>query len=180
MPKASGALRHTPNPMPTYACSAHMTPLRYIGKIRWTRAGSPWPNPRSTTVFHVHILGVYVHISYQDMKFLWSMLSLGQLYTDGTNDDNDGNNDDANDNSNNTRWTNHDCIGSLACMPNEPKFKKYGEVIESGRWLHSIEGLPDGDSPPGLGNSGDLDPIVRLLSSNNWTLGSFFRLRDSR
>ena len=42
------------------------------------------------------------------------MLSLGQLYTDDTNDDDDDNNDD-------TRWTNHDCIGSLACMLNEPK-----------------------------------------------------------
>ena len=31
----------------------------------------------------------------QDMKFLLSMLSLGQLYTDDTNDDND--NADAND-----------------------------------------------------------------------------------
>ena len=39
------------------------------------------------------------------------MLSLGQLYTDDNNDAND----------NDTRWTNHDCIGSLACMPNEPK-----------------------------------------------------------
>ena len=43
------------------------------------------------------------------------MLSLGWLYTDDTNDDNDDDND------NNTEWTNHDCIGSLACMPNEPK-----------------------------------------------------------
>ena len=45
------------------------------------------------------------------------MLSLGQLYTDDTSNDND----DANDDDNDTRWTNHDCIGSLACMPNEPK-----------------------------------------------------------
>ena len=46
------------------------------------------------------------------------MLSLGQLYTDDdTNDDDDDTNDDDND----TRQTNHDCIGSLACMPNEPK-----------------------------------------------------------
>ena len=44
------------------------------------------------------------------------MLSLGQLYTDDTNDDNNANDDD-----NDTWWTNHDCIGSLACMPNEPK-----------------------------------------------------------
>ena len=42
------------------------------------------------------------------------MLSLGWLYTDDTND-NDNNAD------NDTRQTNHDCIGSLACMPNEPK-----------------------------------------------------------
>ena len=46
------------------------------------------------------------------------MLSLGQLYTDNTNDDdNDTDDDDTND----TRRTSHDCIGSLACMPNEPK-----------------------------------------------------------
>ena len=41
------------------------------------------------------------------------MLSLGKLCTD---DNNDANNDD-----NDTRQTNHDCIGSLVCMPNEPK-----------------------------------------------------------
>ena len=45
------------------------------------------------------------------------MLSLGQLYTDNTNDDDNNTNDDDND----TLRTNHDCIGSLACMPNEPK-----------------------------------------------------------
>ena len=33
-----------------------------------------------------------------------------QLYTDDTNDDD-----------NDTWWRNNDCIGSLACMPNEPK-----------------------------------------------------------
>ena len=56
------------------------------------------------------------------------MLSLRQLYTDGTNNDNnDDDNDDNNDTSdddNDTQWTNHDCIGSLACMPNEPKTKQ--------------------------------------------------------
>ena len=46
------------------------------------------------------------------------MLSLGQLYTYNTNDDDA---DDDNDDDNNTQQTNHDCIGSLACMPNEPK-----------------------------------------------------------
>ena len=57
------------------------------------------------------------------------MLSLGWLYTDNTNDndnnDDDDNNDDndANDDNNDTRWTNHDCIGSLACMSNEPKIR---------------------------------------------------------
>ena len=30
-------------------------------------------------------------------------------------------NDDTNDDANDTQQTNHDCIGSLACMPNEPK-----------------------------------------------------------
>ena len=42
---------------------------------------------------------------------------MGELYTDDTNND-DTDNDDDND----TRWTNHDCIGSL---PNEPKSPKY-------------------------------------------------------
>ena len=53
------------------------------------------------------------------------MLSLGQLYTDDdTNDnDNDDDNDNTNNNDNDTRSTNHDCIRSLACMPNEPKLK---------------------------------------------------------
>ena len=55
----------------------------------------------------------------QDMKFLWAMLSLGQLYTDDNTNDDD--NDDTNDDDNDTWQTNHDCIGSLACMPNEPK-----------------------------------------------------------
>ena len=58
----------------------------------------------------------------QDMKFLWAMLSLGQLYTfDDINCDDNTDNDDTNDDNNDTRWINHDCIGSLACMPNEPK-----------------------------------------------------------
>ena len=53
------------------------------------------------------------------------MLSLGQLYTDNTNDDTKDTNDDADDNdTNDTRRTNHDCLGSLACMPNEPKTTK--------------------------------------------------------
>ena len=51
------------------------------------------------------------------MKILLSKLSMGQLYTDDANDDANGNDDDDND----TQWKNHDCIGSLACMPNEPK-----------------------------------------------------------
>ena len=46
------------------------------------------------------------------------MLSLGQLYTNDTNDDATI---DTNDDDNNTQWTNHNCIGSLAYMPNEPK-----------------------------------------------------------
>ena len=57
------------------------------------------------------------------MKILLSKLSMGQLYTDNTDDNDNDNNDDANNNGNNTRQTNHDCIGSLACMPNEPKTK---------------------------------------------------------
>ena len=45
----------------------------------------------------------------KDMKFLWAMLLLGQLYTD---DDNDNDDDNINDDDNDTRQTNHDCIGS--------------------------------------------------------------------
>ena len=62
----------------------------------------------------------------QDMKFLWVILSLGQLYTDdNTNDadanaDDDDDNDNTNDHNNNTQQINHDCIRLLACMPNEP------------------------------------------------------------
>ena len=56
------------------------------------------------------------------MTFLRSMLSLGQLYTDNTNtNDNDNDADGDDDNTSNTQQTSHDCIGSLACMPNEPK-----------------------------------------------------------
>ena len=43
---------------------------------------------------------------------------MGELYTDDANADAD---DTDNDNANNTRQTNHDCIGSL---PNEPKMQK--------------------------------------------------------
>ena len=50
------------------------------------------------------------------MKFLWSKLSLGGLYTDANA--NADNTDDADDNDNDTRRTEHDCTGSL---PNEPK-----------------------------------------------------------
>ena len=50
----------------------------------------------------------------QDMKFLWSKLSLGWLYTDA----NDDNTNDTDDDDNDTRRTEYDCIGSL---PNEPK-----------------------------------------------------------
>ena len=52
----------------------------------------------------------------QNMKFLWSNLWMGGLSTDDDNDDNNNNND-ANDD---TWWTIHDCIGSLAWLPNEP------------------------------------------------------------
>ena len=55
------------------------------------------------------------------------MLSLGQLYTDDTNYDNndDDDDDDNNANDNDTQRTNDDCIGSLACMPIEPKSPMY-------------------------------------------------------
>ena len=61
------------------------------------------------------------------------MFPLEHLYTYDTNDDNDNDDDnndhnndnnDTNDDDNDTRWTNHDCIGSLACIPNEPKKQK--------------------------------------------------------
>ena len=53
------------------------------------------------------------------------MLLLGELYidddTNNNNDDTDDtNNDDTKDDDNDTQQPNHDCIGSLACMPNEP------------------------------------------------------------
>ena len=67
------------------------------------------------------------------MKILLSKLSMGQLYTDNTNDDDNDN--DANDDDNDTWWTNHDCIGSLACMPNEPKITDKVQSTESLRVL---------------------------------------------
>ena len=56
------------------------------------------------------------------------MLSLGQLFTDDTNDNDDDNNN-ANDDNSDTWWTNHDCIDSLACMPNEPKSTRDIQVL---------------------------------------------------
>ena len=49
----------------------------------------------------------------QNMKFLWSNLWTGGLSTDDNNDDDNDAHDD-------TRRTIHDCIGSLAWLPNEP------------------------------------------------------------
>ena len=74
------------------------------------------------TQYFMCIYWGYMCIYLQDIRFLWSMLSLGKLYTDDTNDD-DNDNDDNNDNNdaNDKRRTNNDCIGSLACMQNEPK-----------------------------------------------------------
>ena len=40
-PKASGALRWAPDPMPRYARFARPTLLRYVGKIGRTRTGAP-------------------------------------------------------------------------------------------------------------------------------------------
>ena len=59
---------------------------------------------------------------------------MGQLYTYDTND-NDANNDD-----NNTKWTNHDCIDSLVCMPNEPKklYKIKELPVSSNKAIHLI------------------------------------------
>ena len=68
----------------------------------------------------MHKLGVYIHVSAR-YEVSMVMLSLGQLYTDDdTNDDDD---DDTNDDDHDTQQTNHDCIGSLVCMPNEPKIQ---------------------------------------------------------
>ena len=49
------------------------------------------------------------------------MLLLEQLNTNDNTNDDDDDNDDTNNDDNNTWQTNHNCIGSLACMPNEPK-----------------------------------------------------------
>ena len=56
---------------------------------------------------------------------------LGQLYTDADTNDNacDNDNDDTNNDDNDTQWTNHDCKGSLTCMPNEPKTKVHCSSI---------------------------------------------------
>ena len=63
------------------------------------------------TQYFMCIYQGYMCINIQDMKFLWSKLSLGQLYTTMpllmTMTD--------------TWWTKHDCIGSLACIPNESR-----------------------------------------------------------
>ena len=59
------------------------------------------------------------------MKFLWAMLSLGQLYTDDDINNDDNSNADNDNTNDDTWWKNHDCIGSLACMPNEPKTRSF-------------------------------------------------------
>ena len=69
------------------------------------------------------------------------MLLLGQLYTDDTNNDDENN---TNDDDNDTRWTNQDCIGSLACIQNEPKtsiriFSKRGLIYE---WKKTKKTMP--------------------------------------
>ena len=69
------------------------------------------------TQYFMFIYQGCICIYLEDIKFLSSMLLLVQLYTGDTNDNNDDNDDDSND----TWQTNHDCIGSLACMSNEPK-----------------------------------------------------------
>ena len=70
-----------------------------------------------------------------DMKFLWAMLSLGQLYTDDNTNDND-NDDDTNDDDNDTQRTNHDCIGSLAYMPMSQK-QKDESGVKCARYISS-------------------------------------------
>ena len=65
------------------------------------------------------------------MKLLWSNLSLGGLYTDA----NDADTNDA-DNNDNTRWTEHDCTGSL---PNEPKTLTPITWSPLMRWVKSFQ-----------------------------------------
>ena len=78
------------------------------------------------TQYFICIYWEYMYMYLQDMKFLWAMLSLGQLYTDNeTNDDDDDTND--------TRWTNHDWIRSLACMSqNGPDFQVCPSLLRKG------------------------------------------------
>ena len=57
----------------------------------------------------------YTWIYLQNIEFVWSKLSLGELYTDADNDDEDDN--DTND----TRWTNNDCTDSLPNVPKPPQ-----------------------------------------------------------
>ena len=75
------------------------------------------------TQYFMCIYWGYMYMYLQDIKFLWAIQSLGQLYPD--DDTNDDDNDNTNDDDNDTQWTNHDCIGSLECMPNEPKRKLF-------------------------------------------------------
>ena len=67
-------------------------------ELKWL----PFKKNRLYSLIHVHILGAHV----QNMKFLWSNLWTEGLSTDDDNDD--------------TQQTIHDCIGSLAWLPNEP------------------------------------------------------------
>ena len=46
--------------------------------------------------YFICIYKEYIYMYLQDIKFLWAMLSLGQLYTDDDTD-NDGTNNDDND-----------------------------------------------------------------------------------
>ena len=62
------------------------------------------------------------------------MLSLGQLYTDDSNDDDTNNNDnDNNDDDNHTQLTNHDCTASLARMSQTPKIFTPPLAVDAGK-----------------------------------------------
>ena len=61
-------------------------------------------------------ISAYLCTCVQDMKFLWLNLWSGGASTDGDYNANDDDNDD-------TRRTIHDCMGSLAFMPNEQRMK---------------------------------------------------------
>ena len=65
------------------------------------------------TQYFIFLYYKYIYMYLQDMRFLWAMFSLGQLYTDDdTNDDDDAKDDNDDTKDDDTRRTNHDYTGS--------------------------------------------------------------------